>query len=145
MRYCILSEATFVSLKTMDKKEFRVLIKHYFLAKKNSVEAKAWLDKHYSDSAPGKSTIEKWFEKFKRGEMTTEDDACSGRPKEAVTDENHKKVRKIILDDLKVRLIETSEALKIPKKPVGHTLNDYFGMRKFCAKWVLCKLTISQK
>ena len=34
MRYCILSQATFVSLKTMDKKEFRVLIKHCFLAKK---------------------------------------------------------------------------------------------------------------
>ena len=60
MRHRILSEATFVSLKTMDKKEFRVLIKHCFLAKKkNSVEAKAWFDKHYSDSALGKSTVEK--------------------------------------------------------------------------------------
>jgi hypothetical protein len=26
---------------------------------KNTVEAKVWLDKHYSDSAPGKSIIEK--------------------------------------------------------------------------------------
>ena len=59
MRYGILREATFVSLKTMDKKEFRVFIKNCFSAKKNSVEAKSWLDKHYSDSAPGKSTIEK--------------------------------------------------------------------------------------
>ena len=66
MIYRILSEETFVSLKKMDKKEFCVLIKHCFLAKRNSVEAKAWLDKHYSDSAPEKSTIEKWFEKFKK-------------------------------------------------------------------------------
>ena len=87
----------------MDKKEFRVLIKHCFLAKKNSVEAKAWLDKHYSDSAPGKSTIEKWFEKFKRLEMTTEDDACNGRPK----------VHKIILNNRKVKLIEVSETIDI--------------------------------
>jgi hypothetical protein len=49
----------------MDKKEFRVLMKHCFLAKKNTVEAKSWLDKHYSDSAPGNSTVEKWFAKFK--------------------------------------------------------------------------------
>ena len=56
---------------------------------KNTVEAKAWLDKHYSVSAPGKLTVEKWFAKFKQGEMSTEDDACSGHPKEAITDENN--------------------------------------------------------
>jgi hypothetical protein len=37
--------------------------------KKNTVEAKAWLDIHYLDSAPGKSTVEKWFDKLKTGEM----------------------------------------------------------------------------
>jgi hypothetical protein len=37
------SEATFVYCEKMDKKEFRVLIKHCFLAKKNDVEAKASL------------------------------------------------------------------------------------------------------
>lgn len=126
----------------MDKKEFRVLIKHCFLAKKNTVEAKAWLDKHYSDSAPGKSTVEKWFAKFKRGEMSTEDDA---RPKEAVTDENIKKVHKIILDNRKVKLIEIAETLKISKERVGHIVNDYLGMRKLCSKWVPRELTIDQK
>jgi hypothetical protein len=38
------------------------------LAEKNTVEAKAWLKKHYLDSAPAKSTVEKWFAKLKRGE-----------------------------------------------------------------------------
>jgi hypothetical protein len=45
------SKATFVYCEKMDKKEFHVLMKHCFLGKKNTVEAKAWLDKHYSDSA----------------------------------------------------------------------------------------------
>ena len=63
---------------------------------KNTVETKAWLDKHYSDSALEKLTIEKWFEKLKRGKMTTKDDAFSGRPVEAVTNENYKIVHKII-------------------------------------------------
>jgi hypothetical protein len=40
--------------------------------KKNNVEAKAWLDKHYLDSERGKSTVKKWFAKFKRGEMSIE-------------------------------------------------------------------------
>jgi [histone H3]-lysine36 N-dimethyltransferase SETMAR len=129
----------------MDKKEFRVLIKHCFSAKKNTIEAKVWLDKHYSDLAPGKSTVEKWFAKFKRGEMRTEDDARSGRPKEAVTDENIKKVHKIILDNRKVKLIEIAETLKISKERVGHIVNEYLGMRKLCSKWVPRELTIDQK
>jgi hypothetical protein len=85
VRYSILSEATFVYCEKMDKKEFRV---------NNTVETKVWLDKHYSDSAPAKSTIKNWFAKLKRGKMSIEDDACTGRPKEAVSDENIKKVHK---------------------------------------------------
>ena len=81
-----------------------------FGEKKNTVETKVWFDKHYTDFAPAKSTVEKWFAKFKRGEMSTEDDAHSGRPKEAaVTDENIKKVHKIIFDNRKVKLIEIAE------------------------------------
>jgi hypothetical protein len=59
-------------VKKMDKQEFRVLMKHCFLAEKNTVEAKAWLDTHYADSAPVKLTV---------------------------TDENIKKVEKPILND----------------------------------------------
>uniref|UniRef100_A0A6P7HBH5 Protein GVQW3-like n=1 Tax=Diabrotica virgifera virgifera TaxID=50390 RepID=A0A6P7HBH5_DIAVI len=81
--------------------------------KKNTPEAKVWLDKYYSYSAPGKSTVEKWFAKFKRDQMSSEDDARSGRPKEAVTDENIKKVYQIMLDDRKVKLFEIAETLKI--------------------------------
>jgi hypothetical protein len=80
VRYNILSEATFAYCEKMDKKEFRVLLKHCFLAKKNTVEAKAWLDKHYLDSALAKSTVAKWFAKLK----------------EAVSEKNFKKVHKII-------------------------------------------------
>jgi hypothetical protein len=72
------------------------------LAKKITVEAKG-LDNHYSDSPTLKSTIEKWFGKFKRDEMSIEDDPHSGRSKLAVTDENIKKVHKIILNNRKVK------------------------------------------
>lgn len=36
----------------MEKSEFRVLIKHYFLRKKTITETKQRLDKYYGDSAP---------------------------------------------------------------------------------------------
>ena len=33
---------------------------------KNTVEAKQWLDKHYTDSAPMQSTTIDWYAEFKR-------------------------------------------------------------------------------
>ena len=79
-------------------KEFRLLIKHCFLTGKNTVEAKQWLDKHYGDSAPGKSTIIEWYAKFKRGRTNTDDAERSSRPKSAVP-ENLTKAHKIVLSD----------------------------------------------
>lgn len=69
---------------TMEKSEFRVLIKHCFLKGKDTVEAKAWLDKHYGDSAPSYSTVKSWFADFRRGRTTTNDAERSGRPKEVI-------------------------------------------------------------
>ena len=46
----------------MEKIEFRVLIKHCFLMKENTVETKQWLDKHYPNSAPSRQMVEKWIE-----------------------------------------------------------------------------------
>ncbi|GFU34412.1 histone-lysine N-methyltransferase SETMAR [Trichonephila clavipes] len=103
------------------------------------------LDKHYSDFAPGKSTAEKWFAKFKRGKTSAEDDARSGHTKEAVTEENITKVHKIIFDNRKVKLIEIAENLKISKERVGHIVNEYLDMRKLCSNWVPRELTIDQK
>jgi hypothetical protein len=80
VRYSILSEATFVYCEKMDKA--------LLFGEKNTIDAKAWLDKHYLDSAPAKSTVAKWFAKLKLGEMCIEGDAHSGRLKEAITDEN---------------------------------------------------------
>ena len=114
----------------MDKKEFRVLIKHCFLMGKNTIEAKSWLDEYYPDTAPGRSTVIDWYAKFKRGEMSTDDAERSGRPKEVVTDENIEKVRKIILKNRKVKLSEIADTLKISTERVGHIVHEHLGMKK---------------
>ena len=41
----------------MDLREFRVLIKHYFIKGKSSQETKEKLDKHYRKSAPSIRTV----------------------------------------------------------------------------------------
>ncbi|KAF7272699.1 hypothetical protein GWI33_014544 [Rhynchophorus ferrugineus] len=120
----------------MGKKEFRVLIKYCFLKGKNTVEAITWLDAEFPDTAPGISTIKDWYTKFRRGEMSTEDGERSGRPKEVVTDENIKKIDKMILNDRKLKLNEIAHTLKISTERVHHIIHEYLGMRKLCAKWL---------
>jgi ABC-type cobalamin/Fe3+-siderophores transport system ATPase subunit len=75
----------------MDKKEFRVLMNHCFLAKKNTVEALIniiW-------------TLHQRNQPLRNGLLNLNEAKCarSGRPKEAVIDENIKKVHKIILNN----------------------------------------------
>jgi hypothetical protein len=76
--------------------------------------------------------------------MSIEDDARRGRPKETVTDENIKKLHKIILNDRKVKLIEIAETPKISKERVGHIVHVYLNIRNLCANWVPRVLTIDQ-
>lgn len=38
---------------------------------KNTIQAKQWLDKYYSDSGSSKQVVEKWFSDFKRGCVRT--------------------------------------------------------------------------
>jgi hypothetical protein len=77
--------------------------------------------------------------------ISIEGDARSGRPKEAVSDENLKKVHKIILNGNKVNLIEIAGTLKVSKKCIEHIVHEYLDMQKLFAKWLPRLLTIDQK
>ena len=64
--------------KTMEKSEFRVLIKHCFLMGKNTSQAKQWLGKYYLDSAPTETMVKSWYADFKYSHTDTNDAECSG-------------------------------------------------------------------
>ena len=129
----------------MEKKEFLVLIKHCSLMDKNTVEAKQWLDKHYGDSAPGKSTIIDCYAESKRGRTNTDDAERSGRPKSAIVPENITKPHKIVLGDRKLKLHEIADTLKISEGSVFTILHESLGMRMFFFKRVPRMLTLNQK
>ena len=131
--------------KTMEKFEFRVLIKHCFLMGKNTVQAKQWLDKCYSDSAPLETRVKRWYADFKRGRTDTNDAEHSGRPNSAVVPENTKKLPKLILVNRKLKLHEISEELEISEGSVFTILHEHLSMRKLCSKWVVHLLKVDQK
>ncbi|KAF7266531.1 hypothetical protein GWI33_020156 [Rhynchophorus ferrugineus] len=66
--------------------------------------------------------------------MSTENDEPSGRPKEGFTDENIKKIHKMILNDRKLNLNEIADNLKMSTERVNHIIHEYWGMRKLCAR-----------
>ena len=78
--------------KRMEKPEFCVWIKHCFPMGKNTVQAKQWLDKCYSDSAPSETMVKRWYADFKCGCTDTYDAECSGCPNSALVPENIKKI-----------------------------------------------------
>ena len=69
----------------MSKREFRVLIKHYFLRGKTLSETKAKLNKYYLDSAPSYGIVQKWFNEVRCGRTSTENTTSPGRTNEITT------------------------------------------------------------
>lgn len=129
----------------MEKSEFRVLIKHYFLRKKTITETKEKLDKYYGDSAPSISMVKKWFTEFRCGRTSTSDAERSGRPKEVITPEIVDKIHEMILDDRRMKVRELAHAVGISTERVHHILHEYLDMRKLSARWVPRLLTLDHK
>lgn len=129
----------------MEKSEFRVLIKHYFLRKKTITETKERLDKYYGDTAPSISMVKKWFTEFRCGRISTSDAERSGRPKEVVTPEIVDKIHGMILDDRRMKVREVAETVGISTERVHHILHEYLDMKKLSARWVPRLLTLDHK
>ena len=51
----------------MEKNEFRVFIKHYYLREKTAKEANEKLDKYNGTSAPSNTTVKNWMQEFMFG------------------------------------------------------------------------------
>ena len=78
------------------------------------------------------STVEKWDAKFKRGRESIEDDARSGRPKDATTDENAEIVRNLVMCDRRRDLRSIASEVCISFGEVQTILTDILGMSKVC-------------
>lgn len=129
----------------MDNREFRVLIKHCFLMKKNTVNAKQWFDKYYGKFAPAKSTICTWYAEFKRGRLRTDDAPRPGRRKDAVNSETIKQVQRVILADCRARVREIAHQVHISQGSTLTILHDHLKVKKLCAQWAPLELTTDQK
>ncbi|KAG5346679.1 SETMR methyltransferase, partial [Acromyrmex charruanus] len=130
---------------SMDKNDFRSLIKHYFLRGKTAKETKEKLDKYYEANAPSDYTVKYWFREFRGGRNSTTDEVRSGRPSDAVTEDNVKKIHEMVLADRKVKVRELADATKISTERTRHILGGILHMKKLSCRWVPRMLTPDQK
>ena len=97
----------------MEKGEFRVDIKHYFLRGKLIKETKEKLEKCYKVSAPSHGMVHKWFIEFICGRISTSDAERPGHAKEVTSQEIIDNIYDTVLNDRQLKVREISEIVKI--------------------------------
>ena len=79
-----------------DSHEQHATVKFYFLLGKNVAETVVMMQTAYKERALSKTQVYEWFTRFKRGEMTIDDQPLSGHPSSARTENNIGKIRDLI-------------------------------------------------
>ena len=77
--------------------------------------------------------------------MSTKDEACPGRPVEAIAPEMIEKIHRIVMEDRRIKVREIAEIVGISVRVVHNILHEKLKMKKMCARWVPRLLTINQK
>lgn len=129
----------------MDKTEIRAVIKYQFLKGLKPQDIIDDFQKTLGASSPSDRTVYNWYNEFKRGRTSTNDEHRSGRPKEVTTPEMIEKVHDIVLNDRKVKVREIVDILNISYERVHHILHEHLHMKKLSARWVPRSLTVDQK
>lgn len=135
----------FIVLSRIMDFEQRVNIKFCFKLKKPAKGAHEMLKSVYGDNVVTLKTVYKWYERFKNGHESVEDEQRSGRPSTSKTHENVQNVAQIVRANRRITIRELAEELNISYGSVQSILTDNLHMRRVSAKFVPRLLTDEQK
>jgi len=119
--------------------------KVFFLQGKVPKEIHAILKETLGECAPSYAAIKNWVAQIKRGDFSTCDVPCPGRPKTATIPEIIDQIHKLILEDRQISAKSIAEQLSISREQVGSTIHEDLDTRKLSAKWVPKCLNMDQK
>ena len=125
--------------------EQRVTIKFCVKAGKSAVKKIELVNKAYGSAAMRRAIVYRWYARFRGGREDVKDDARSGRPSTARTDENVESVRRLLTEDRRTTLQMIPDRLNIGKETVRRIVTEDLGKRKICARFVPHALTTDQK
>ena len=130
---------------TMEKTEYRAVIKFFVLEGLSATEIHTKMVKVLKESAPSFPTVHRWVLEFKRGRTSVEDEPRSGRPKSATTPEIIEQVFDIVCKDPSLTKREIADTIGISDERVLYILHEELHMKKLFGKLVPHSLTIQQK
>lgn len=128
-----------------DCREQRAAVKFCFLLEKTPAETLVMLKTAYGDTALSKTRVYEWFQRFKSGKMSIEDQPRSGRPSTSRIDENVKKIHTLILEDRRRTIDELVSLSGLSWSSIQRILSEDLNMRRIAAKLVPRLLTDEQR
>ena len=120
-------------------------IKFCVKASKIAVERIELNNKAYGSAAMSRANVYRWYAGFRDGREDVKDDARSGHPSTARTDENVESVRRLLTDHRRTTLQMIADRLNIGKKTVRRIVTKDLGKRKICVRFVPHALTTELK
>uniref|UniRef100_A0A672HAL3 Mos1 transposase HTH domain-containing protein n=1 Tax=Salarias fasciatus TaxID=181472 RepID=A0A672HAL3_SALFA len=127
------------------KRDQRASIRFCFLLGKTASETLTMVQEAYKDGALGRTQVFEWYGRFKRGEMSTEDQPRSGRPASSRPQEKIREVEAMVLADRRRTVREVSTLTGVPWSSCQEILSQDLGLRRVAAKMVPRILTPEQK
>ena len=82
---------------------------------------------------------------FKRGDFSTCDSPCPGRPETVTTPETVEQIHELILEERRISDKSIAEQLDISRERVESIINEDLDTRKLSVKWVPKCLNAEQK
>jgi len=99
----------------------------------------------FREEAMGRTQTYEWWNRFKEGRTSVDDDPRSGRPSTSKTDDNVANVREVIRSNRRLTVREVAEEVSISKTVCHEILTENLGMHRIKAKFVPRLLTDDQK
>jgi len=123
----------------------RVAINFCFKAGLSVTETLVLVQKAYGNEALDRSSVFRWYSRFRDGRELVEDDERGGRPKSTLTEVNIVAVADLVRNDRRIASRMIADSWNFPKTVVLRILKEDLGKRHLCARYVPHFLTPEQK
>ena len=90
----------------------------------------------YGEDAPSYAMVKRWAAAFLGGGRSFEDEPRSGRPSEAVCEENCRAVENMVMENHRVSVQLIADTVCISFGSIKTILREHLLMTKVCARWV---------
>jgi len=104
-----------------DLEEQHVCVKFCFKLGKNFTETFQMLQQAYGEDCLSRTQCYEWYQRFKSGRTSIEEDPKYGRPSSSTGDDHIEKVRSVIRENRRLTIREVSEEVGICKT-LCHTI-----------------------